>query len=162
MKVTARCEREDSWWVITIPEHPGVFTQARRLDQVPALVADAVGLWLERGADDIAVEIDVVGFESERNAWHAAMAQRAEALEAANAATVASAAAAIALIDDGLTVRDVGAILGVSHQRVAQLAKLGVHARKGTVLSGAFVTSKAGIPKGRPVPKTAQKRRASR
>jgi predicted RNase H-like HicB family nuclease len=44
MKVTAYVTRSDGWWAVEVPEVPGLFTQARTLDQVPAMVIDAVAL----------------------------------------------------------------------------------------------------------------------
>jgi hypothetical protein len=55
---TALCEREGRWWVVTVPELPsGGFTQARTLDQVPAVVADLVATMT--GADRAAVEVNM-------------------------------------------------------------------------------------------------------
>jgi hypothetical protein len=42
MKVTAQARRTGDWWAVEVPEVDDVFTQANRLDQVPAMVADAV------------------------------------------------------------------------------------------------------------------------
>jgi predicted RNase H-like HicB family nuclease len=58
MKVTAIARRAGDWWAVEVPEVEDVFTQAARLDQVPAMVADAVRTMLE--LDDAApVEVDV-------------------------------------------------------------------------------------------------------
>jgi hypothetical protein len=55
---TALCVREGGWWVITVPElDSGGVTQARRLDQVPRVVADLVATMT--GADRASVEVDV-------------------------------------------------------------------------------------------------------
>jgi hypothetical protein len=55
---TALCEREGRWWVITVPELPaGGVTQARTLDQVPAVVADLVATMA--GADRATVEVNM-------------------------------------------------------------------------------------------------------
>ena len=42
--VTARVTRSDGWWAISVDEIPGLFTQARRLDQVADMVRDAASL----------------------------------------------------------------------------------------------------------------------
>ena len=58
----ALCAREGRWWVVTVPELPsGGVTQARSLDQVPALVADLVAdlVAAMTGVDRAAVEVDM-------------------------------------------------------------------------------------------------------
>lgn len=55
---TALCEREGRWWVVTVPELPsGAVTQARNLDQVPAVVADLVVTMT--GTDRALVEVNM-------------------------------------------------------------------------------------------------------
>jgi predicted RNase H-like HicB family nuclease len=55
---TAICEREDGWWVVTVPElESGRTTQARALAEVPATVADLVATMT--GADPGTVEVHV-------------------------------------------------------------------------------------------------------
>jgi hypothetical protein len=53
---TAICKRVGHWWEITVPELDEV-TQARRLDDVPATVADLVALMT--GTDPADVEVNV-------------------------------------------------------------------------------------------------------
>lgn len=38
--ITAKAEHGDGWWVISVPEIEGLFTQTRRLDEIPAMVRD--------------------------------------------------------------------------------------------------------------------------
>jgi hypothetical protein len=55
---TAVCERVGNWWEITVPElESGGATQARRLDEVPAIVADLVSLMT--GVDPSLVKVKV-------------------------------------------------------------------------------------------------------
>lgn len=124
MKVTARVQRSGAWWAIEVPEVPGVFTQARRLEHVPAAVADAVATM----RDDVTaedVEVDVQPALPTEVAAHVADATRL-AREAQAAQTAASAAMRLAVHDlrekAELSVRDTATVLGVSHQRVSQLA----------------------------------------
>ena len=42
--VTARVTRSNGWWAISVLEIPGLFTQAKRLDQVERMVLDAASL----------------------------------------------------------------------------------------------------------------------
>lgn len=57
MKVTALATRSGHWWAIEVPEVEGVFTQTRRLEQVPAMVADAVPTMLDVPAGSVEVTV---------------------------------------------------------------------------------------------------------
>ncbi|MEU7570251.1 hypothetical protein [Micromonospora sp. NPDC049240] len=92
MKYTATCVRSGGWWAITVPEISGLFSQARRLDQVEGMAREAITLLLD---------VDP------------------QAEESAEEATIT---AVRALLAKGYTVRDAGALLGISAQRVSQLA----------------------------------------
>lgn len=123
MKVTATAHRSGDWWAIEVPEVRGVHTQVKRLDQAAAMAADAVALMLETDPADIDVTVNPVLNEE-------AAAVVARALKAAQAARQAqedaSAAMRLAVTRlreaEHLTARDVASLLGVSHQRVSQLA----------------------------------------
>ncbi|GAB3161667.1 hypothetical protein GCM10027059_12420 [Myceligenerans halotolerans] len=123
MKVTATAHRSGDWWAIEVPEVRGVHTQVKRLDQAAAMAADAVALMLETDPADIDVTVNPVLNEE-------AAAVVARALQAAQAARQAqedaSAAMRLAVTRlreaEHLTARDVASLLGVSHQRVSQLA----------------------------------------
>lgn len=41
---TAVCTFDGGWWAVEVPEIPGLFTQARCLDQVEEQVRDAAGM----------------------------------------------------------------------------------------------------------------------
>lgn len=58
MIVTALCTYEAGWWAIDVPEVPGALSQARSLDEVASMAADAVGLLLE--VDPATVRVRVV------------------------------------------------------------------------------------------------------
>lgn len=121
MKITARCIRHGGWWAVEVPEVDGAYTQARRLDQVPAMVADAVALLTEVDAADVEVDVQPVIDDALRARIDTAERLRREAAETRSAASSEIRAAAAALADQGLPLRDVGALLGVSHQRAHQL-----------------------------------------
>ena len=120
MKATATWE--DGWWIITIPEVPNGVSQAKRLDQVPVRVAEVVELMAGIDVDpgDVIVDARYPGEVGE--IARVAKAKRAEAKAAQEAAEAATAEALLALLATGLPQRDVGALLGITHQRVAQLA----------------------------------------
>lgn len=119
MRVTAKAQRSDGWWAVEVPEVPGVFTQARRLDQIPDMVADAVELVAGVAKADIVVDVEPITDMDD------VVAEAREARQAADeAGTRASATMRFALsnlIQAGYTVRDAGQLLGVSPQRVSQL-----------------------------------------
>lgn len=117
-EVTAR--RDGRFWYIEIPALDGA-TQARRLTEVDDMARDYIA-----GATDTAeheielvVKIELPG-EVSRYLDHAAEL-RAQADRAREEASAAVSAAARALKTEGLTVREIGAALGVSYQRAHQL-----------------------------------------
>jgi DNA-directed RNA polymerase specialized sigma subunit len=122
MDVTAICERAGSWWAVTIPEVEGAFTQARRLDQVPAMAADAVALLANVDATNVKVRVEVKGFDASRGHWaHAREESNRAAAIARNAAEEAK-QVVTELRDQGMTVREVACLLDISPQRVSQIA----------------------------------------
>jgi predicted RNase H-like HicB family nuclease len=121
-KVTAtRQRRTGGWWAIEVPEIPGVFSQAKRLDGVTPMARDAIALMLDADPNsfDLFVEprLDAAVDRLVREARELRSLVEAEQ----RLASQATRAAARALIARGLTVRDAGRLLGISHQRVAQL-----------------------------------------
>ncbi len=40
-------ERAGSWWAISVPELPGVFSQARKRDNVEKMARDVIALYLD-------------------------------------------------------------------------------------------------------------------
>lgn len=121
MRVTALCTRSDGWWAVVVPEVDGAITQARRLDQVPAMVADAVALLA--GEDPTTIEVDVQPEipAAVRRRLERAAALRAHSARANNQAAHELRTAAHDLASEGLPLRDVGRVLGVSYQRAHQL-----------------------------------------
>jgi predicted RNase H-like HicB family nuclease len=112
------CRRAGSWWAISVPGLKGVHTQARRLDQVAAMAREAIALMLDTDPATIQVEVHP---ELPDAATQALDARRA-AREADQTAERATATAVRALLSDGYTVRDTGALLGLSPQRISQIA----------------------------------------
>lgn len=122
MDVTAICERSDGWWAVHVPEVDGAFTQAKRLEQVPAMVADAVSLLTGVPVANINVTVrpmleDQLGLTLWADAGFVQAQARAMQDEAARLARQAVAV----LREQGLSVRDVAALLKLSPQRVSQL-----------------------------------------
>ena len=122
MRVTATATRTGQWWAIEVSDVAGgLHTQARRLDQVASAVIDAVALVADVSPD--AIEVDVIPRlpQAEADLIETARNASQEAAQAAERASRLSRQAVEQLRSEGLTVRDVGGLLGVSAQRVSQL-----------------------------------------
>lgn len=122
MKLTAKATRAGKWWAVEVPEIEGLFTQARRLDQIEAMVKDAASLLTERPEQDFRVDI-VVEDQNMRDIAAAARAATEASRVAAERAAAESARAAKTLLGCGLAVRDVATLMRVSPARVSQLRK---------------------------------------
>ena len=122
------CERSDGWWAIRVQELPGVFTQVRRLDLAEGMARDAISTFQQRRADSFAVEVIAVPPSGTARVVTRARRAREDAEAAHSVASEVTVAAAVALVRGGLTVRDAGLLLGLSHQRIAQLIKARVQA----------------------------------
>ena len=122
MKVTALATRSGDWWAIEVPEVAGVFTQTRRLEQVPAMVADAVATMLDVPADSVEVSVQAsLGPELDE-----VMRQARDAAEQAKRAQEVSSQrmrSTVKMLRQDLTTRDVASLLGVTQQRVSQLER---------------------------------------
>jgi predicted RNase H-like HicB family nuclease len=119
---TARCIRSGDWWAIQIPDVDGVWTQARRLDQVEHMARDAVAAMLDVPPDSF--DLDVVPELPDRDAKLILEATelRDELEDARRRAMQATVQAIVSLRQDlDLPLRDIGTLLGLSHQRVAQI-----------------------------------------
>jgi DNA-directed RNA polymerase specialized sigma24 family protein len=112
--------REEGWWVIDIPEFD-LATQARRLDQVESMARDAVATWLDVSPDSFDVRITPQFDEDLTKRLSALRAERERAEQAQARATAEARQLAVSLHAEGLKVRDIGHMLGVSYQRAQQL-----------------------------------------
>lgn len=121
MKVTAAVTRSGSWWAVAVPEVEGAFTQAKRLDQVPRIVADAVALLTDVSPDDVVVDVQTEMPADVQMHLTRAASLRSESAQANSQAAIEVRAAARELANRGLPLRDVGSLLGVSYQRAHQL-----------------------------------------
>ena len=93
------------WWVTECAE-VGAVSQVRRLDQAADDIREAIAYLSGLPEDSFGIEVAPVLPDAFWEAMRGAEDQRA----------------ARVLRDEGLTLRDVGHLMGVSHQRAAQLA----------------------------------------
>jgi predicted RNase H-like HicB family nuclease len=117
-----RFERsEPGWWHVSVPSVPGCHTQARSLQQGRARIREALGLFVE-GAETAELVDEPRLPREARTAVARAARVRRRAEDSAREAAEETLAADGKLADLGLSLRDRAALLGVSFQRIAQLA----------------------------------------
>jgi predicted RNase H-like HicB family nuclease len=121
-RYTVRYKRDETgWWVATVKEVRGCHTQGRTIDQARRRIREALSLFVEDSeeaelVDDIALPANARTLVNEVLATR----RRAEG-EAAKLQDSTTKAAHILIEDVGVSVRDAGELLGLSHQRVHQL-----------------------------------------
>lgn len=121
---TVRARRVGAWWALDVPDVPGVHTQVKRLDQAESMARDAIAGVLGAPQDTFEVAVSPEIPEPIRAIVDQATSARSEAAQAQEAAAQLTRRAARRLVEEGLTVRDAGVLLGVSHQRIAQLLQV--------------------------------------
>jgi len=123
---TATAERSGKWWAVEVPDVPGAFTQGRNLKEAAEMAREAVALLLDVSEDEIEIDLQPKLPETTTTALEDFQARRVAREEAEEAERSAQETAARALLTEaGLSVRDAGVVLGISYQRVAQLAPAG-------------------------------------
>lgn len=120
VKYEVHAERDGKYWLLKVPAIDRV-TQARNAREIEAMARGLIAIMTEVEPDsfDIEVKYDLPATVGKHLA--AAARLRDEAARANRDAALESRAAARELVDAGLPLRDAAAVLGVSHQRVAQL-----------------------------------------
>lgn len=117
---TANVTREGRWWVADVPAI-SYATQCRRLADMRQQVADLIET--VTGApippDDIELNITLPGKAADD--WQEVQRLRADAEHAARQAALLSHQTARDLAAQGLSMRDIGTVFGVSYQRAHQL-----------------------------------------
>ncbi len=119
---TATAAREGRWWTVTVPAVDGV-TQARRLGDVEDMARELVAVTLDVPVEDVAVEVAVSAVDGVDvgAALEAIRDERARAAALERDASARAQQLARDLVAKAVPLRDVGTILGVSHQRAHQL-----------------------------------------
>ena len=118
---TVHATRSGRWWSITIDEDPRAQTQARRLDQVED-VARSVLIDTEMLTPNEPVAFTVITqADNLDDLRRKAVAAKQAAADASEEASKAAREFARNAADQGLPLRDIGAMLGVTHQRAQQL-----------------------------------------
>jgi hypothetical protein len=120
VKLEVKASREGRFWFLESTQIQGLATQARTVSEIPEMVRDLASLLTGRPETDFEVHITFDAPEVTAHLQAAEeLATKADELKAASAKQRHE--AAMVLKRQGVTVRDIGAVLGVSHQRAQQL-----------------------------------------
>lgn len=121
---TATATREGSWWMVSIPELDGL-TQARRLTEAELMAREWISAALDVDLEDVTVDLTVerVGDVDVAERLAKINEEREQAAALVQKATADAAILAKDLAQQHLTVRDIGTVIGVSHQRAHQLVQ---------------------------------------
>jgi predicted RNase H-like HicB family nuclease len=130
---TARLEREkDGRWTVELEEEPRVHTWGKTVDQALGRMREAAALWFQADEDAIELVPRPVLPKATGKTIEQARQAREQARHADRVAVEQTRKAAGLLADRGLSMRDIAAILGISHQRVHQLLVVDATPRRRT------------------------------
>jgi hypothetical protein len=118
----AEVARQGKWWMVRVPEIDGL-TQARRFSEVEEMARSLLAISLDVPEDSFDLRVELEAVEDVRITERLDALHEAEKKAEESQAEVrkASHSLAVDLAFKGVPVRDIGAILGVSHQRAHQL-----------------------------------------
>ena len=119
---TAKVSREGKWWIIRVPDLDAI-TQARRFAEVEDMTRSLIAVTLDTDPAEIELRLDVDHIEDldVTQRLEQLRAERAAAADLHSSVAAHTRAFAREMAARGLTVRDIGAVLGVSFQRAQQL-----------------------------------------
>ena len=121
----ARAYRDGDWWAVEIteglPDNMLGVTQTRRLTNAEQAARDVIADLLEVGTDTIDVHLHLDTPVAVKKTQRRLELLEADLDAARQAQKRARRELAAAAINEGLTMREAGLLLGVSHQRVKQL-----------------------------------------
>lgn len=118
---TSRAHREGSWWIVQCDEAPGAISQVKRLTEAQEAQREAIAFVLEVPAEDVSVRLlPTIGREIDTELAELRDIRAESAVREARASQL-SRSVARALNEQGLTVREIAVMLGISHQRASQL-----------------------------------------
>jgi predicted XRE-type DNA-binding protein len=121
MEVKALCEREAEGWAVEIPEFKNLHLSAKRLDKVEAMVKEAAKNYGVTDTCDVVIKIIatmpgiICDMESAQEKMKLASKLQEEASHEIREVVKK-------MREQGLTMRDIAVLLGVTPQRVAQLS----------------------------------------
>jgi hypothetical protein len=127
---TAVARREGGWWTLEVLGVANAVTQARRLEQAEDAVRDMLAALLNVPSEsfDVAIQPEFPAGSQAQLHLEEAREARAAADRAQEWAREATGRAVRSLRGEGLPVRDIGTLIGVSYQHIARLLTPGENA----------------------------------
>lgn len=122
-RYTATARRDGRWWVIQCDQLPGALSQVARLDHAEEVHREAIAFVADVDESEVEVEVRPQLAPELAEELRAAEELAEQSAELDKRAREMRRHAARKLADAGMTVRDVGAVLGVSYQRAHQLLR---------------------------------------
>ncbi len=118
---TTTATRTAHGWIGQCDQAPGALSDARRLDQLIERQREAIAFVTDVPMADVDVELALDVPDPIKHLLSDAAVKTTAAEIAHEQATAARRATAHLLVEQGYSMRDIGVVLGVSHQRVHQL-----------------------------------------
>lgn len=115
---------QDGAWLVSVPSVPGCHTYGRTLGAARRRIREALRLWVNdagRAQIEFVVHVPVRA----RRVIDPYIRARIKAEAASEEARAALRLAAERLTEQGMSLRDAGELLGLSHQRIAQVLEAG-------------------------------------
>ena len=121
MEIKAKFERQADGWRVEVPQLGNLITTAKRLDKATEQIKDLAEAATGESRCDIIVKVEAImpGIICD---LEAAQDKAREATRLQEEASNEMRDVVARMRDEGLTMRDIAVLLGVSPQRVAQLA----------------------------------------
>ena len=121
---TVSYERDErGWWVASVLELRGCRTQGRTIAQARSRIREALGLFVDNSERAALVERVKLAADARRALARLEAARQRAAKEQQHAQASTRDAVRVLTGKLRLSVRDAGELLGLSHQRVQQLAR---------------------------------------
>lgn len=119
--VNATVARDGRWWVIKVADYD-ITGQAAHLKDAEIVAREITALWLDLDKDEISATVTPVLDKGIASAFATAAEEDERARNLAAHAAKLRSEAVRQLLDTGMTQKEAAGILGVSRQRIAQLA----------------------------------------
>ncbi|MBF4511327.1 hypothetical protein ITJ66_02415 [Plantibacter sp. VKM Ac-2885] len=135
---SATATRDGKWWMIRVDGIDGL-TQARHLGEAELMAREFVAASTDEALDNVSVELRVLeanGVSDIADRVARIQGERKTAAWLESCALVETAGLAAELVGADVPMRDVGVVLGVSHQRVSQLVNSAYRERLESPLPG--------------------------